>query len=256
MPYHYAHYRFGRELIPGLSPSQRQCIGRFRRMYDMGLQGPDIFFYHLPFWKTEQGALGNKFHSQSGQVFFPQVCAAAKSEAAQAYLYGLLAHYCLDAACHPYVNQLVAIGEARHIALESEFDRHLLEKDGIPAPHTYDMSKRFHLTRGECMTVAACYPGATGAGISRSVRFKAFSTRFLASPNRGKREKLLRRVKPDFCEFFLEPGPVEALGAYVAELQECYRQALQAYPGLLEELLEHRRTGEALSDAFAPSFDG
>ena len=89
MPANYAHYRFGKQLLSGMSPNDRRSIQRFRRLYDMGLHGPDIFFYYNPLIKTATGQLGGVFHAQSGQEFFARVCAQAGSEAGRVYLLGL-----------------------------------------------------------------------------------------------------------------------------------------------------------------------
>ena len=109
MPANYAHYRFGKQLLSGMCPNDRRSIQRFRRLYDMGLHGPDIFFYYNPLIKTATGQLGGVFHAQSGQEFFARVCAQAGSEAGRVYLLGLLGHYCLDSLCHPYVEKTVAL---------------------------------------------------------------------------------------------------------------------------------------------------
>jgi hypothetical protein len=156
-------------------------------MYDMGLQGPDFFFYYNPFAKTAIGDLGNVFHSQTGREFFTRACAQADTEAATAYLYGLLGHYCLDSVCHPFVDRMVNIGEAKHIALEAELERFLLHKDGVRPAHTYDRSRHIGLTRGECMTVSAFYPGMDGAYVSRSLWCMAprCSRGYLRSGNRS-----------------------------------------------------------------------
>ena len=77
MPANYAHYRFGKQLLSGMCPNDRRSIQRFRRLYDMGLHGPDIFFYYNPLIKTATGQLGGVFHAQSGQEFFARVCAQA-----------------------------------------------------------------------------------------------------------------------------------------------------------------------------------
>ncbi|MBQ2927085.1 MAG: zinc dependent phospholipase C family protein [Oscillospiraceae bacterium] len=254
MPANYAHYRFGKQLIPALPAEIRQCIQRFRRMFDMGLHGPDIFFYYNPYMKTAVGELGRTYHRQSGAEFFPKACDAAGSEAARAYLYGLLAHYCLDSVCHPYVNKIVDIGEATHVALESEFDRYLLVLDKEPSPHTYDMSKRLKLTRGECMSVAAFYPPATGANISLSVKSMAFSTRFLSSPRRARNRKLLNRIKPSLLDHMIPETESEPLAPYIRELAELYTQALECYPLLLEQLTEYQQTGKPLGQEFEPDF--
>ncbi len=254
MPSAYAHYRFGKELLPQLPTQVRQCIQRFRRIYDMGLSGPDFFFYYNPFLKTSIGDLGNVFHSQSGQEFFPAACKAASSEAARAYLYGLLAHYCLDSVCHPYVEQIAGIGEASHVALESELDRYFLVQDKIPQPHTYDPGKFWKLTRGECMTVADIYPPATGGNISRGIRSMALCNKFLAHPNRKLTDSLLQRFAPKFRDHFVPVQEIEALVPYIRELDHLYSHALARYPRLLDQLLAHLREEAPLGDDFAPRF--
>lgn len=254
MPASYAHYRFGKLLLPALPADVRQCIQRFRRMYDAGLQGPDFFFYFSPFWHTATGDLGKIFHRQTGQEFFSTACKAASSEAARAYLYGLLGHYCLDAACHPFVNRLEEIGEAKHIPLESELERFLLVKDGEPNPHTFDTGKFLKLTRGECMTVAEFYPGSTGAKVSQGIRFMALFLRLLAHPNRQLQEKVLTKTYPGLLDHRIPTETSEALAPYLSELNDLFQKALERYPSLLEEITAHLQTGESLSEAFSPTF--
>ena len=254
MPAHYAHYRFGKQILPLLNARDRQCIQRFRRMFDMGLHGPDFFFYYNPFLKTAVGDLGKTFHRQSGQECFTHACSVATSEASRAYLYGLLGHYCLDSVCHPYIQQLVDIGEASHVPLESEFERYLLVLDKEPSPHTYDMSRHFTLTRGECMTVAEFYPPATGANVSQSVRFLSFAVKFLAGSRRDLRIKLLNGLKSSLCDHMIPQEENPELALYIRELEALYNSALARYPSLLEQLHTHMHTGESLGEDFAPDF--
>ena len=251
MPASYAHYRFGKLLLPELPPDVRQCVQRFRRMYDMGLQGPDFFFYYNPFVNTPTGELGKIFHRQAGREFFPIACKAATSEAAKAYLYGLLGHYCLDSVCHPFVNRLVEIGEAKHIPLESEFERFLLVLDKEVSPETFDMSKYFHLTRGECMTVATFYPGSTGGKVSRSIRFMALFTKFLAHP---RRIKILEKVMPGFLDHCIPAEENADLAPYIRELHDLYGQALEQYPAMLAQLTAHLETAADFGGDFRPDF--
>ena len=251
MPASYAHYRFGKLLLPDLPADVRQTIQRFRRMYDMGLQGPDFFFYYNIFMKTSTGDLGGFFHRQTGQEFFPVACKAATSDAAKAYLYGLLGHYCLDSTCHPFVNQLVTIGEARHVPLESEFERFLLALDKEPAPNAFDMSKYFRLTRGECMTVAAFYPGTTGGKVFRSIHAMAFFTSVLTRP---KNASLLQKVIPGLWEHAIPAEENPELAAYMGELRDLYGQALERYPAMLAQLSAHLRTAAPFGVDFAPDF--
>lgn len=254
MPASYAHYRFGKLLLPTLPPDVRQCVQRFRRMYDMGLQGPDFFFYCNPFLQTATVMLGEAFHRQTGREFFPTACKAAASDAARAYLYGLLGHYCLDSLCHPFINRLVEIEEARHVALESEFERFLLTLDGETSPQTFDMGKYFKVTRGECMTIAEFFPGATGGKVFRSIHAMALFTGFLAHPSRTRREKLLRKINPKLCDFMIPAEEDPNLAPYIRELHHLYGQALARYPQLLSQLSAHLKTGEDLGEAFTSPF--
>jgi len=251
MPANYAHHRFGKQLLKNLPADARQCIQRFRRIFDAGLQGPDIFFYYNPYWKTAVGELGKTFHTMTGADFFSAACKAANSEAARAYLYGLLGHYCLDSVCHPFVNQLDAAGEAPHVILEAQFERYLLLADGQPHPETYDMSSKLKLTRGECITVAEFYPGATGGQVSRSVRGMAHSIRFLAKPQW---EKPMRSLGLRFPDHMIPAAENEELSLYVGELKELYDSALEAYPRMLAALTACMETGEALGTDFEKAF--
>ncbi len=254
MPASYAHYRFGKLLLPTLPGDVRQCIQRFRRMYDMGLQGPDLFFYYNPFLKNGTGELASRFHSQSGQEFFANAVKATDSEAARAYLYGVLAHYCLDSACHPFVNRMDAEGEAPHTALESEFDRYLMALDGIAQPHHYDVTRFMKLTRGECMTAARFYPEITGGMVSRSLWVMKACIRFLRSGNREKREALLKKAVPSFRDYFIPTEPVKEWNRLDSELLARFNRCLKQYPALLTQLEAYRTQDTALGEDFSPIF--
>ena len=53
---------------------------------------------------------------------------------AAAFAAGYLLHYVLDSRMHPFVLETVAKGEVTHFALEGEFDRPLLRRDGRAYP--------------------------------------------------------------------------------------------------------------------------
>ena len=223
-------------------------------MYDAGLQGPDFFFYYNPFMSTPTGDLGKTFHRQTGHTFFAHACKAASSEAASAYLYGLLGHYCLDSVCHPFVNRLVEIGEAKHVLLESEFERYLLTLDGEASPHTFNAGRFLQLTRGECMTAAEFFPGTTGATVSRSIRFMTLFIRLLAHPNRPLQEKILKKIGPALMDYRIPEKASDDLAPYVAELYSLFLQAQNRYPDMLQEITAFLQNSEALGPAFSPTF--
>lgn len=257
MPSNYAHYRFGVLSLPHLPADVRLPIQRFRRMFDVGLHGPDLFFYYNPLAKTAVGALGRQFHGQSGREFFTRVCQMLQqdpSEAGLAYLYGVLAHYCLDSVCHPLVTAETADGKIGHVELETEFDRFLLDKDSKPSPCTQDFSRHIKLTRGECVTVAQFYPPATPNHIHASVRRMAAFVRLLAGKNR-KLLKNLMLLLPEELGQCLMPEHANPKCLHLdSVLLDLYSQALERYPDMVEQLTAYLNYGAPLGEDFDPPF--
>lgn len=262
MPSNYAHYRFGAELLKVLPPDVRRTVNRYRQLYDMGLHGPDIFLYYDPVKKTETGGLSSKFHHQSGRDFFTRVCKRHRlepSEPARAYLYGLLAHYALDAICHPFINAHADGISIHHSQVESEFDRYLLDKDGKRPAHTYDCSKHMQLTEGECVIVSGFYPGANSEHIARSVRNMAGAVRLLATPAPRLRTvawHVLRMSGSFYHHLLLQPEPDPACAHLNGELEALYAGAFTLYPILLRQITAYLTCSVPLGGEFEAPFDG
>ena len=47
MPTTYAHYRFGAECISVMPEQLQKIVNEHRALFDIGVHGPDIFFYDL-----------------------------------------------------------------------------------------------------------------------------------------------------------------------------------------------------------------
>lgn len=259
MPSTYAHYRFGVALLPTLPGDVRRTIQRFRRLFDVGLHGPDIFFFQPAFIKSSPRFLGIKFHEQSGKEFFQRVCRAVRlerSEAAQAYLYGILCHYCLDAVLHPFVKQNVS-ENVTHLQIEAEFDRFLLETDGKVPPCAQDLSPHLKLTPGEWETVAKFYPPATARNVRDSLQNMARVTKMLAVPEGAKRslmEKGLSALGNGFSDIMIPVEPNPKCTQLNPALLARYNEAVERFPELLSQLQAHMTYSAPLEEEFAPIF--
>lgn len=260
MPSHYAHYRFGALATANMSPEDRRRVQRFRQLYDVGLHGPDLFFYHNIFLRDSTVELGKKFHRQTGEEFFSRVCKRLRlepNEAAMAYLYGVLTHYCLDSVCHPFVNAIAEEGRIGHIELETEFDRYLLTLDGRKPAHTFDGSPHMKLTRGECETVASFYPPATSAVVNRSIRNMAFCVKTLASPKGIRKNAVNLAVKLSggkLASHVMTRSPNPKCAHLDKELKALYDQALEKYPRMLTALNAHLSHNAPLGEDFEHIF--
>lgn len=257
MPSGYAHYRFGSEMLPLLPGEGSRLAQRFRQLYDVGLQGPDPLFYYNPVFRSNMGALASRLHRQSGREFFGNALKKLKvspSEGARAYLFGLLGHYCLDSVCHPYVRGVAAVGRIGHTEMETEFDRFLMEKDGIAKPHRFSMGDHYRLTRGECVTAALFLEPATPAAINRCVRSMIRVDRLATMKNRKLAKNLMGFGGNTGLQMLMGETPNEKCVGTNAALLSLYEQAAEQYPNLARQLSDAMETGDTLGDDFAPCF--
>ncbi len=89
----------------------KERINKYRPLYNVGAQGPDVFFYYLPsLYRSSMRDLGNTLHKTKVGSFFAALITLAeeldneeKREAVLAYLAGYLTHYTLDTHAHPYI---------------------------------------------------------------------------------------------------------------------------------------------------------
>jgi len=259
MPSHYAHYRFGVKALELLPPEAKRAVRRFRSLYDVGLHGPDIFFYHNLFLPDKYGALSRELHQQTGEDFFTPVCKHLRlepSEAATAYLWGLLTHYCLDSTMHPLVLEETAPGNVGHAELETEFDRFLLKTDGKPQPNTFDCSPHIRLTDGECETVSQFYGNISPLAVKHSVKSMATALKLLAMPNGNFRRTVEKSLPDRLGQFFMGRTPNKRCAHLNAPMLALFDEALDKFPAMAAALEAHLACNAPLGELFAPSFNG
>ena len=257
LPAAYAHLRFGNESIPRLPKEARLLAKHFSQLYEVGLQGPDLFFFYNPVLRSETGQLGYRFHRQSGREFFGNAAEKLRrspSDGAKAYLYGVLGHYCLDSLCHPFVHATAETGEAGHMEMETDFDRALMKLDGIDKPHLHALSAHFRLTAGECATAALFYAPASARDIRKCVRDMALVGRLTATKHRKLAGTLLSFGGKNGREMLMTERPNPRCRRTTAELTELYHQAMEKYPRLCEQLSRAISAGEPLGDDFEACF--
>lgn len=257
MPSGYAHLKFGRESLPRLQKDARYLAQHFGQLFEVGLQGPDLFFYYNPVFRTEIGALGHRFHMQSGKEFFGNAIVRLRqhpSDGARAYLYGVLGHYCLDSVCHPYVRDTAALGKIGHTEMETEFDRFLMERDGIAKPHMHSLHAHYRLTRGECATAALFYATATSAAVRACSRNMIWISRMTANQHRKLVKTVLGFGGKVGLEMLMGEGPNPNCVQTNGMLIQLYRQAQERYPRLMDQMTRSISTGEPLGADFEPCF--
>lgn len=260
MPSHYTHYRFGATVFSTLPADIRRSIQRFRRLYDVGLHGPDLFFHHRLAASHGTGSLGIKYHEQPGKTFFPRLCRSIRmerSEGAAACLYGVLCHYVLDSTLHPFIVEKSRELGVTHMEIETEFDRYLLEMDQKMPPDAGRLTAHLKLTEGECETVAKFYPPATGKTVKSAIQSTILTVKLLYAPAGVPRkivEAGLHVAGKELTGMLMTEGPNPRCAQLNEELYELYRQAMVAFPRYLEQLQAHMTYSAPLEEEFELPF--
>lgn len=133
MPNFYAHLLFGRQVSQSVSPSLRRILVREWDSFCCGTFGPDpLYFYVGGKGASAIRQAGLRLHRGSGKDAMECFRRPIQrgSPYAVSFASGYLLHYLLDSRLHPYVHQIVDMGNITHFALEGEFDRYLLLRDG------------------------------------------------------------------------------------------------------------------------------
>jgi hypothetical protein len=104
------HYICGEAALNGLTEESQKLIERHRQLYNVGCQGPDIFFYYLPgLLKKNMKNIGIEMHRNNfGSFISCMLDGVARADAKTrpilfSYISGYLTHYALDCRAHPYV---------------------------------------------------------------------------------------------------------------------------------------------------------
>ena len=173
MPSTYAHYRFGQDVLKALPAKYRDTLLQEEDLFNIGLHGPDLLFYYKPFSHHPLHAEGGRMHRLTGRDFFTQAgktfLAGDRRKADYSYLCGFLCHFALDRACHKYINDLAARGDVSHEEIESEFDRILLEEDGVD-PIRSNLAAHIHASRRNAAVISPYFPGASTKEIFSGIR--------------------------------------------------------------------------------------
>lgn len=224
MPGFTTHYLFGVKAYNNLPNSYlKHVISKYRWLYQLGLQGPDIFFYNLPILRhRDYRNVGSYMHENHVNGFFrtyladmAKIKSHQQREEAIAYYAGFLCHYIADSVCHPYVYgriQYETEGKRMrfhglHAELENDIDAVLLKKFKKKKPSEFNQAATICLNGHELQFISqflsrcineTYYPitesnnfQVSEGMVRRSVYAIRFGGRLLSDPEGRKQNALL-----------------------------------------------------------------
>lgn len=172
MPGFITHLEFGEQSISFIESSDtRSLIGRHQTAFSLGLQGPDIFFYHLPAYLFYKKNIGNIMHQERVMLFFDYLFDARNTfedahsrRICDAYILGFIGHYSLDIVCHPYIyfksNHFENLKKGkkydfgRHVSLETDIDHLVLNHYKHLLPSEFDYAAAVSPSANEKRVIA------------------------------------------------------------------------------------------------------
>lgn len=168
MPGFTTHYLFGQQTYQKLRPCDlKQTIQKYHRVFALGLQGPDIFFYNPLFLLKKETVPGSLIHTTNTQEFLRQLLKSPEifhdpnqEKIAQTYVFGFMGHYLLDCACHPYVYARAGFHPSkkeylgRHIALETDIDTTLLWKFHKRLPSEFHTAECIQISKEQLAVIS------------------------------------------------------------------------------------------------------
>ena len=235
MPGFTTHYILGMKAYNDLPSNQlKHIIAKYRWLYQLGLQGPDMFFYNLPILRhRDYRNVGSYMHEHHvGDFFITYIQETLKIRSRQqqdqaiAYFCGFLCHYICDSICHPFIYGRIRYDVGKpglkyhgfHAQLESEIDSLLLKKYKKKKPSQFNQAATICLNPQEIQFIShllaacinrTCYPityensfRVTPRMIHRSILALRFGCRTLADPSGHKRDRL------ETLESVLIPSPL------------------------------------------------
>ncbi len=111
MPGFIAHHLFGQKTKKLIKDENiLKCIKKNKAAYNLGLQGPDIFYYNIDSYIRPGKNPGSREHDENTDAFLLNLARSLSLfpspydyECAISYLAGFYAHYTLDRICHPFI---------------------------------------------------------------------------------------------------------------------------------------------------------
>lgn len=130
MPSIYAHDQFGKQVLSQLDPELQTLIAPYKKAFQIGLQGPDIFSFYRPWKENEISEYTAILHEKPARYMFERGMRFYRDSAEYAYMIGVACHYALDASCHPYIAQYEKESGVPHMEIEAEFEKMLMRRTG------------------------------------------------------------------------------------------------------------------------------
>lgn len=197
MPAGYAHFDFGQQVLKELDLSLQEKLKKHIDLYNIGVHGPDILFYHNALKKNPIKDLGFTMHKEKATDFFTNaknaIVHSLYKDDSFAYICGFITHFVLDSECHGYIGEQEVVLNMTHSEIESEFDRELLVRQNKDPLRT-SLTSHIHPSCDVANVIAPFFK-VKGKDIEKSLKDLLFYLGMLKAPGHFKRGFVLLAMR-------------------------------------------------------------
>lgn len=262
MPSTYAHRYFGERVRSELPDALRRVIDSNRELFDVGLHGPDILFYHKPLFHNKVNRLGHRMHTEAGTRFFTEVTPDVKNskdeEGALSYILGFICHFTLDSACHPCVRMTMKQTNVPHVEIETEFDKALMAGHGLD-PWDFDTTDHM-ITGRRTSEIIGSLLKITSKDAEIAVRDMKKYCRFFTTESKAARKVIFPMLKISGLEknvrgMFLNRKDHPLCAESNEELTRLMEKAVTTGAELIESYMQYYEHGIPLHRRFERKYE-
>ncbi|MCL2399215.1 MAG: zinc dependent phospholipase C family protein [Defluviitaleaceae bacterium] len=223
MPGFITHYICGQAVLNTVSSDTQKMIRPYQQFYNIGTQGPDIFFYYLPgLLKKNTRDIGIQMHKHHFGAFISHMIDYMLQDNLPedarslmlAYISGFLTHYALDATAHPYVYSKTGMRKkgdkakaikysVNHRKFETAIDVLMLELMSSKKPSDYKLWELIQVAHDPAQVVATAMSSSISKAYDREInakdvykamRYMVRLTKILQS-GKGRRKRLMELIE-------------------------------------------------------------
>ena len=258
MPTTYAHWYFGQQCLEVMPNGLKAIVNKHRSLYDLGVHGPDIFFYSLN--DSSIAKYGSNMHIESGKNIFTLFKSKLNKkddnyEGKLSYVLGFLTHFIFDSTAHSYVERKRKYENISHNKVEAEYDRHLIE---LYNHRTFNRAKLIKTNKDTIKVLTAFYPYDENT-VKSFLRLQKMILNFIHANTEVKR-KFVRIIaekinKPEYGDLVMGAKECPVCADSNVRIDKLRQNALTIFPKLLDNLMNYLDNKEELVSYFENNFE-
>lgn len=259
MPTTYAHWLFGADCLELMPKDLQTIVNNHRDIFDLGVHGPDIFFYDLS--NKNITSYGSDLHHKPVKDLLENMSQTylshGKKEEMLTYILGFLSHFTLDSCCHGYVDRKKEVSNISHNKIEAEWDGHLMRLNG---KEVWQVNRQQSLKPNEenAEVISSFFP-FEAKEILKTCKMQHTIIAALNCKSKAKQSFLIKILKmlklDDYRDLIISFKEEEICADSNLRLDKLKKKAINLYPDLMNNLLNHLNNNEELCTYFNHDFE-